>query len=135
VHGASIGEAAAARAAHAEAVRARVRGLQELVAERQQRRWWLLSPMAVGVLGELAFDVSVASPVLHELCARLPLFLVFVFAFVLSQPVAVSKVGHLTEFPALATDAGGDNGIVHDKNRLRFLYVFIFLRSHYLPHP
>jgi hypothetical protein len=34
------------------------------------------------------------------------------------------------------TGAGGDNGIVHDKKRLKFPYIFIFLRSHYLhPHP
>jgi hypothetical protein len=32
--------------------------------------------------------------------------------------------------------AGGDNAIVHDKNWLRFPYMFILLRSHYLlPHP
>jgi hypothetical protein len=34
------------------------------------------------------------------------------------------------------TGAGGDNGIVHDKNWLRFPYVFMFSRSHDLhPHP
>ena len=34
------------------------------------------------------------------------------------------------------TCAGGDNGIVHNKNWLRFTYVFIFSRSHDLPpHP
>jgi hypothetical protein len=31
--------------------------------------------------------------------------------------------------------AGGDNGIDHDKNWLRFTYVFIFCRSHDLPSP
>eukprot|EP01047_Picozoa_sp_COSAG01_P000520 COSAG01_NODE_10_length_42970_cov_93.010007_16_plen_96_part_00 len=34
------------------------------------------------------------------------------------------------------TCAGGDNGIVHNKNWLRFTYVFVFSRSHDLPpHP
>eukprot|EP01047_Picozoa_sp_COSAG01_P069833 COSAG01_NODE_10434_length_2166_cov_8.532656_3_plen_189_part_00 len=36
----------------------------------------------------------------------------------------------------LCTGAGGDNGIDHNKNGLRFPYVSTFLRSHYLhPHP
>jgi hypothetical protein len=35
-----------------------------------------------------------------------------------------------------STGAGGNNGIGHNKNLLRFPYVFTFLRSHYLhPHP
>jgi hypothetical protein len=34
------------------------------------------------------------------------------------------------------TAAGEDNGIDHNKNRLRFPYIFIFFRSYYLhPHP
>jgi hypothetical protein len=35
-----------------------------------------------------------------------------------------------------ATGAGGDNGIDHNENPLRFPYVSEFLRPHYLhPHP
>jgi hypothetical protein len=37
------------------------------------------------------------------------------------------------EWPSLSTGAGGDHGIDHTKNWLRFTYVFIFPRSHYPP--
>jgi hypothetical protein len=33
------------------------------------------------------------------------------------------------------TGAGADDGTDHDEQRLRFAYVFIFFRSHYLPPP
>eukprot|EP01043_Picozoa_sp_COSAG02_P057601 COSAG02_NODE_7020_length_3224_cov_4.448992_3_plen_350_part_01 len=39
--------------------------------ERKLRRWWLLSPLAAGVLAELAFDVAVESVPLQEFFAAL----------------------------------------------------------------
>ena len=39
--------------------------------EVAQRRWWLLSPLAVGVLSELAFDVAVESVPIQEFFAAL----------------------------------------------------------------
>jgi hypothetical protein len=50
--------------------------------------------------------------------------------------VALAQTDSTAQHSTQHTGAGEDNGVDHNQNWLRFPYVFIFSRSHYLPaHP